>query len=270
MDGPASTTAATVAAAIAGTTIIPQSRASFLEIASAEVELGQEIGRGAFARVHLGRWRGQEVAVKLLDAGLAPHRAASAAEELLRELAIMAALPPHPNVLPLLGAVMAAPVHGNSCGPALVTAFCPGGSLFARLRSPAGATLGMRELLRVCLGAARGVAHLHAHGVLHRDLKPGNVLLDSASEPRLADFGLSRALVAGNADPLTGGLGTHVYMAPEVSAAGQMGLHTSAHAAVAPHRLTSLPVLAPCRSLPASRTPPRPTSSLLAYSCWSA
>lgn len=74
---------------------------------------------------------------------------------------------------------------------------------------------------RLMVRLARAVDHAHSHGVLHRDIKPGNILLDDAREPHLADFGLAK-LRAGFED-LTAThttLGTPAYMAPEVAAAG--------------------------------------------------
>ncbi|MFW6354440.1 MAG: serine/threonine-protein kinase, partial [Verrucomicrobiota bacterium] len=75
-----------------------------------------------------------------------------------------------------------------------------------------------RRAARFLLQAADAVAHAHAAGVLHRDLKPGNVLLTETGQPRLADFGLAAPVGARGDLTLTGqALGTPAYMAPEVA-----------------------------------------------------
>jgi hypothetical protein len=75
---------------------------------------------------------------------------------------------------------------------------------------------------------ARAVHHAHQRGLLHRDLKPGNILLDSQGEPHITDFGLARRVEGGEGLTQSGAiLGTPGYMAPE-QAAGTKGLTTAA------------------------------------------
>jgi hypothetical protein len=87
------------------------------------------------------------------------------------QVCTMSALPPHPNVVKLVG-VCTAPPH-----LALVTEFCARGSLYGLLHSPT-TYLTWSQIIYMCLGAARGMAHLHRCRVLHRDLKSGNLLVD--------------------------------------------------------------------------------------------
>jgi serine/threonine protein kinase len=100
--------------------------------------------------------------------------------------------------------------------------FCdlPGGSLYGLLHCPS-AVLTWRDVASILRQAAAGMAHLHRHGVLHRDLKSANLLLAEHGAVRVADFGLAR-LCGGGGGPastaLTGGLGTFQFMAPEVLA----------------------------------------------------
>lgn len=98
--------------------------------------------------------------------------------------------------------------------PFLVMEYLPGGSLAQhaeRFRGDQRASVALIEKV------ARAIEQLHAGGVLHRDLKPGNVLLDEQGEPRVADFGLVK-LLDGSGDELTETghrPGTPAYMAPE-------------------------------------------------------
>jgi serine/threonine protein kinase/WD40 repeat protein len=82
-----------------------------------------------------------------------------------------------------------------------------------------GAVLPQREVATIILKLARAVHHAHERGVLHRDIKPGNVLLDAAGEPLLADFGLAKLLDGDSAMTLSQAhLGTPQYMSPEQAA----------------------------------------------------
>lgn len=173
----------------------------------AELHLGQLIGEGAFGKVYYGHWHNQEVAVKVLTADAAQH--AQMAREFEREVRIMSALPPHANVLRLVGACLMPPAV------ALVTPFCPRGSLYGILHSPE-VQLSWAQVAHLCLGAAKGMQHLHSHSCLHRDLKSGNLLVDASWTIRVADFGLSKAMET--VATLTGGLGTFQWMAPEILA----------------------------------------------------
>lgn len=135
------------------------------------------------------------VACGLTGAGLRAEQL----DEFRRELALMASLRPHPNVLTLVGACTVPPHL------AIVTQLCEHGSLFGLLHSPTQ-HLTWHQLLEMARGAARGMAHLHAHQLVHRDLKSGNLLVDAEWNVRVADFGLSRVFTLANT--LTGGLGT--------------------------------------------------------------
>jgi WD40 repeat protein len=113
----------------------------------------------------------------------------------------------HPNIVQIFEA-------GQHQGlPFLSLEFCPGGSLHARL---AGTPQPAREAARLLVQLARGVAYAHEQGLVHRDLKPHNVLLASDGTPKITDFGLAKRAAGAAGLTATGAvLGTPSYMAPE-------------------------------------------------------
>lgn len=175
----------------------------------ADLSIGSILGKGSFAVVYEGQWQGQTVAIKVLDGAAAASQ--KAMKEYTREMDMMSHLPDHPNILKLL-ATCKAP---NKL--ILVMQHCSGGSLYQLLHSPS-AYLNWHQLVGICLATAQGMMHLHSHQALHRDLKSGNILLDSSGSVKVADFGLSRLQAAACGEPLTAELGTWQWMAPEVVA----------------------------------------------------
>lgn len=170
----------------------------------------QEIGRGGCGIVYRARDLATSavVAVKVLRGGAF----ATAAERagFLTEAQAAARLR-HPNVVPVLA------VGGHAAVPYYVMAYAPGGSLSDRLD---GTPVAADAAARLIQTIARAVHFAHSAGVVHRDLKPGNVLLgdgpDSFAEPRVADFGMAKFGGAGGAPtPTQAVLGTPSYMAPE-------------------------------------------------------
>ncbi len=98
-------------------------------------------------------------------------------------------------------------VGWNADPPYYVMEYMENGSLEDRLRT---GPMPVAEAVEVVREVARGLVHAHGKGILHCDLKPGNVLLDQDGKPRLADFGQSRL-----SNEQTPSLGTLFYMAPE-------------------------------------------------------
>jgi hypothetical protein len=96
---------------------------------------------------------------------------------------------------------------------ALIMDFAAGGDLAGRLKR--GGPQDCAEAVRVVAGCARGLAHVHAHGVIHRDLKPGNVLFSEDGTPMVVDFGIAHVVDAETLTRTGQALGTIAYMAPE-------------------------------------------------------
>jgi WD40 repeat protein/tRNA A-37 threonylcarbamoyl transferase component Bud32 len=125
----------------------------------------------------------------------------------------------HPNILEIFDA-------GECEGQHYFTMeLVGGGSLADQMGRLVGAP---REAARLVALAARAVHHAHLHGILHRDLKPGNILLTPGGEPKIADFGLARHAETDTRLTQSGAvLGTPAYMAPE-QAEGRKDLSVAA------------------------------------------
>ncbi|HKW71654.1 MAG TPA: protein kinase [Candidatus Dormibacteraeota bacterium] len=105
--------------------------------------------------------------------------------------------------------------------PYMIVEYVPGGNLATRM---AHGPLDRYTALRYLRGVAAGLDYAHAHGVVHRDVKPANVLLSSDDTPVLADFGLAKLLQGSSLKSMTGvTTGTPAYMAPEQVTGRQVG-----------------------------------------------
>ena len=169
----------------------------------------RELGRGGMAIVYLARDQrhGRAVAVKVLLPELA---AELGAERFLREIALTASLQ-HPHVLPL---------HDSGDADGLlyyVMPYVAGESLRARLTRER--QLPVDDAVRIATEIAGALVHAHRRGVVHRDVKPENVLLDADGHALVADFGIARAVeqAAGTSTLTRPGVspGTPHYMSPE-------------------------------------------------------
>lgn len=175
-----------------------------------KVKVLRELGRGGMATVHLARDEnlGREVAVKVLHENLLTDDEALARFE--REAQVVAKLE-HPNILGLYGLTE---LKGGRLG--LVMPYVRGGTLAEWLRRAKGG-LELGEVVHVTQEVLRGLVFAHDRGVVHRDIKPGNIFLGEDGERVLiADFGIARATGGRTALTQTGSsLGTPNYMAPE-------------------------------------------------------
>jgi beta-lactam-binding protein with PASTA domain/tRNA A-37 threonylcarbamoyl transferase component Bud32 len=164
------------------------------------------LGSGAFAHVFLGEDMvlQRRVAVKVLQPALA--RDDAFLRRFRAEARSVAALN-HPHVLRVFD------WGEGEDGPYLVLEYLEGGSLFDMLAR--GRRLSPGQAARIGAQAADGLAYAHARGIVHRDVKPANVLFDEEGRVRVADFGVARALSsASTTDPGTM-LGTARYTSPE-------------------------------------------------------
>ncbi|MFF9476586.1 protein kinase [Streptomyces roseolus] len=172
-------------------------------VVAGRYRLDDLLGRGGAADVYAGmdlRLR-RPVAVKVFR----PDGAAATEERFDGEGRLLARLQ-HPGLITVYDC-------GRDDGtPYLVMELVRGTTLRRRI---AEGVLAPAEACRIAAALARALAHVHEAGVVHRDVKPANILLDEAGTPRLTDFGISR-LLGTTAQTATGALvGTAAYLAPE-------------------------------------------------------
>lgn len=170
--------------------------------------LEQRLGQGSSGAAYLARRvsDGLPVAVKLLLAGGLATEAT--VRRLAREADALRRVKGHPNLV----AVLAAAVEGAEA-PHLVLELAPGQPL-GRLVQAHG-RLAPAAAARVVRDVARGLATLHGHGILHRDVKPENVVVSPDGRARLIDFGLVKDTFVSSMTAPGQLLGTAEYMAPE-------------------------------------------------------
>jgi serine/threonine protein kinase len=182
-------------------------------------EIIEELGRGGMGVVYRARQQSpaREVALKMLlplDSGHFELR-----ERFRQEARTLAELE-HPAILPLYQV-------GEADGvPYFTMKLAAGGTLARRLA--VGGAFSARRAAELVAVLAEALQYAHTRGVIHRDLKPGNVLFDDAGRPYLADFGLAKledALVSFSRS--AGVLGTPAYLAPEIAASGARAATTS-------------------------------------------
>ena len=171
--------------------------------------LEREIGSGGMARVFLSRDEvlGRAVAVKILRHG---YGESDVGARFRREGRTAASLS-HPNIVQVYDAGEAE-FEGRESSY-IVMEYISGGDL-KNLIDEEG-TVPSEKLMGIGAAVASGLAHAHERGVIHRDIKPHNIMLDERGRPRLTDFGIARALDTTQATRTGAFLGTALYSSPE-------------------------------------------------------
>src|SRR6059036_299558 len=181
-----------------------------------DYELLEQIGRGGQGVVFRARQKSLNRIVALKVIGLG-HWATEAHLKRFRLEAEAAARLEHPGIVP----IHEVGERDGSCYFSMK--FVEGGQLDEVVRCT---PMSIRQTAELIVKVARTVHYAHEHGILHRDIKPGNILLDAKGEPHLTDFGLARLVEHGST--VTGSLevmGTPSYMAPEQAVGNNAGVN---------------------------------------------
>ena len=183
-----------------------------------DITIGPKVGEGGQASVYKGKFGGMPVAIKMARVKFTSNERAKAAElnsiqqTVRREVRALSRVR-HPNVVRLQGACM------QTESPLVVMSWAANGSLQDALDYGNLASMSSLEIVALLCGIARGMEAVHAHKVIHLDLKPDNVLLGPGNVPWVTDFGLSTSSNQGSASESTvGGRGTLYYKPPEMLA----------------------------------------------------
>lgn len=187
-------------------------RLTFL-IPKDQIEIIKPIGKGGYGQVYLGRWLGQDVAVKKYTKkqGFRNRHVGNFIEEVQVINKLL-----HPCIVLYMGSFwlnLGMCIFDNEY--IMVTEFLSGGSLFDFLHKR-GEKLDEQKIFYICKDVALGMSYLHGKGVLHCDLKSSNVLIDENWNVKLCDFGLSRLKDNKKNKKDNIRVGTPHWMAPEI------------------------------------------------------
>jgi len=170
----------------------------------------EQLGEGGMATVYKAydTKMNRDVAIKVIRKDtFAPKDIERVLLRFGRETQALASLT-HPNIVPVLD-------YGEyEKAPYLVMPYLPGGTLKQRLVRP----LPYLEALQLIIPVAQALAHAHQQNIIHRDVKPANILITKTGEPMLSDFGIAKLLENEDTRELTAtgfAVGTPEYMAPE-------------------------------------------------------
>ncbi|MBN2385612.1 MAG: protein kinase [Anaerolineales bacterium] len=177
----------------------------------------ERLGEGGMATVYRARdpQAERDVAVKIIRRSAFPAEQFDRILHRFRREARALRRLSHPGIVAILD-------HGEHAGTAyLVLEYVPGGTVKDRLDEP----MPWQEAVRLLLPVAQALAYAHSQGIIHRDVKPSNILLNETGQPLLTDFGIAKLLETEATQTLTGtgmGVGTPEYMAPEQGLGGEI------------------------------------------------
>lgn len=194
-----------------------------VEEALPSYEIRDELGRGAFGIVLAGRHRalGRAVAIKQLPRAFSADP--SVRDRFVAESQVLASFE-HPHIARVYDFVE----HEGLC--LLVMEQLTGGTLWER---STGAGLTIDETCAALLAASTALQYAHERGVLHRDVKPENLMFSESDVLKLTDFGIAKLLADSPMSRMTATgmvVGTPAYMAPEQATAGELGPYTDVYA----------------------------------------
>jgi serine/threonine protein kinase len=170
----------------------------------------REIGSGATSRVYLARdpFDDRDVAIKVFqfDENADPQHQRMMFKSFVAEASLAGKLN-HPHIVHIFDAV-ASPEHSY-----VVMEYVPGTTLEAH--SDVSTLLPLNKVVEIIFKSIRALEYAHRHGVIHRDIKPGNILLSETGETKVSDFGASFQQRATQETTQISGVGSPAYMSPE-------------------------------------------------------
>ncbi|XP_040381078.1 serine/threonine/tyrosine-protein kinase HT1 [Oryza brachyantha] len=171
--------------------------------------IGNKFASGANSRIYRGIYKQRAVAVKMVRIPERDEaRRAVLEDQFNSEVAFLSRLY-HPNVVQFIAACKKPPVY------CIITEYMSQGTLRMYLNKKNPYSLSSETILKLALDISRGMEYLHAQGVIHRDLKSQNLLLNDEMRVKVADFGTS--CLETRCQATKGNKGTYRWMAPEMT-----------------------------------------------------
>lgn len=173
-----------------------------------KLNMGEAFAQGAFGKLYRGTYKGEDVAIKLLERPENdPDKAQIMEQQFQQEVKMLATLK-HPNIVRFIGACRKPMVW------CIVTEYAKGGSVRQFLMKRQSRSVPLKLAVKQALDVARGMAYVHGLGLIHRDLKSDNLLIFGDKSIKIADFGVARIEV--QTEGMTPETGTYRWMAPEM------------------------------------------------------
>ncbi|KAI3973810.1 hypothetical protein MKX01_030386 [Papaver californicum] len=170
--------------------------------------IGNKFASGAHSRIYRGIYKQRAVAVKMVRIPNQDEETRDLLEkQFTSEVALLSRLL-HPNIVQFIAACKKPPVY------CIITEYMSQGTLRMYLNKKQPYSLSTETILRLALDISRGMQYLHSQGVMHRDLKSNNLLLNDEMRVKVADFGTSCLETQCRASK--GNMGTYRWMAPEM------------------------------------------------------
>ncbi|KAG2664958.1 hypothetical protein I3843_16G103800 [Carya illinoinensis] len=171
-----------------------------------KLNMGSAFAQGAFGKLYRGTYNGEDVAIKILERPENDPEKALLMEQQFQQEVMMLATLKHVNIVRFIGGCRKPMVW------CIVTEYAKGGSVRQFLMKRHNRAVPLKLAVKQALDVARGMAYVHGLGLIHRDLKSDNLLINADKSIKIADFGVARIEV--QTEGMTPETGTYRWMAP--------------------------------------------------------